>query len=108
MIINLEKKMQELVDKYVKAFKTDLDIDFKSIKSEGGGKVYLWILREHGTQLYEKTELKDNEDSICSAEFWLKYKIKTFRIKIDSFKDNNILGEIKEIRKLETIKELKL
>lgn len=106
-MIDLKEKMKKLVEKYVKAYRTDLDIDFENIKSQGTGKVYLWILREHGTQLYEKAELKDNEDLIYSAEFWLKYKIKTFRIKVDSL-ENGILGEIKEIRKIENIKGLKL
>lgn len=68
----LFKVMEELVNKHVVAWKTDFEIDKKTIKENPSETTYYWYLRECGTQLMSASDMKYIETGApISAEHWL-------------------------------------
>lgn len=68
----LFKDMEQLVNKYVEAWKTDLVIDKKTIKENPSETTYYWYLRQCGTQLLSSSDLEYLDTGVpASAEFWL-------------------------------------
>lgn len=107
----LNKTMEEIVNKYVKAYKEDILYDFvclldKNIKSN---KFY-WIVRSSGTNMAEKNKtLIKGSDANHLISYYLnneKKGIHLFEIIVEKRCIKNIYGEIKELNKKTFIEKL--
>lgn len=73
-------KMQTIVDKYVKHYKTDFDIDKKTMEEEPEG-VFVWMLRDSGTQLLNVEDLKWFETAAhTEGKYWLYQTLKLYKV----------------------------
>lgn len=89
----LFKSMENLVNKHVEAWKTDFDIDKKTIKDNPTEKTYYWYLRDCGTQLMSETDMKYIETGVpIEAEHWLPRARAIYKIDVP----NQTLTLIKE------------
>ena len=80
----LFKDMEKLVEKNVQAWKTDLEIDKKTIKENVKETTYYWYLRDSGTQLMSATDMQFIESGApLSAEFWLDQAKVIYEINIE-------------------------
>ena len=80
----LFKDMEKLVEKNVQAWKTDLEIDKKTIKGNPKEATYYWYLRDCGTQLMSATDMKYIESGApLGAEFWLDQAKAIYEINIE-------------------------
>lgn len=52
--VPLEDMMQDIVDAYVQAYKTDFDIDLEAM-SKCKDCIWVWLVRRHGTYLFPLT-----------------------------------------------------
>lgn len=99
--MNLNEEMIKIRDKFVKNYKNDLLIDFKTMRVEysEGIKDYIWFCRECGTNLMNKNNIRFKE-SYDNSEFNFYSEDKTvraFNIHINSFKNGIFYGTIKSI-----------
>jgi len=79
----LFKAMEELVNKHVKAWKTDLEYDKNTIKGNPSDVTYYWYLRESGTQLFSASDLKYIETGAPeAATHWLSRAKAIYKIDI--------------------------
>lgn len=59
--INKEQQLQRIVDRYVKAYKTDFEYDKQTLLQAEKGDKFLWIVRSYGTHLINKNDVVNNE-----------------------------------------------
>jgi len=79
----LFKTMENLVNKHVEAWKTDFEIDKKTIKENPSETTYYWYLRDCGTQLISATDLQYLDTGVpVIAEFWLSRAKAIYKIDI--------------------------
>ena len=67
--------MQAKVDKFLKAYKQDFEVDKTSIL-EAPDDTFLWMLRETGTQLVNMTLVKQGEINIKDTALYYFYQLK--------------------------------
>lgn len=60
---NKYRHMQNIVNKYVTAYKSDFDIDKDTLDKAEPDKQYLWIVRKHGTNLIPKEEVATSDEA---------------------------------------------
>ena len=118
----LFSRMQEIVDKYCIAYKTDLDLDKKLLR-KNPELTYLWIVRECGTYLLPlaQVNLKDTYPNTI-ANYYLEQKdfkklyiVSAKHLKETSYKECcKMLNEAKQIKQVvvtvtsKTIKEMQV
>ena len=88
--------MQNLVNRNVKHYKTDFDID-KEILSRKEATSYRWIIRESGTHLIPIPG-KDNQEELQKASDYIgaiKYNWSEYKDYIITFNKDHTEGTIK-------------
>lgn len=107
--ILLNKIMNELVEKNVKNFKEDLNLDFELLKSNGKEhKSFIWFNRESGTDLMiEKFIPVIYTFHNVTFNTFANYKMKVYRIIVTKICPKNIYGYIEEINFKKYFKEVK-
>lgn len=68
------EEMQAKVDAFLIGYKSDFDIDKKTI-SEAPENTFLWMLRETGTQLVNLTEIEKGEYKITDTALYHFYQM---------------------------------
>ena len=66
-------EMQAKVDKFLRAYKQDFEVDKESIL-EAPDDTFLWMLRETGTQLVNLTEVKNGKYKITDTALYYFYQ----------------------------------
>lgn len=92
--------MEEVVDKYVEMYKTDLDIDKEIIGEWSDGKCWgVWLVRDHGTQISRFT---NNVESMTWVEavFEQMTVLKTYIIRKSGESYEILESDLGEIRNL--------
>ena len=112
--IVLNKEMEQLVDKYVVNYKTDLDMDFELIKRnkntnnrKNKNQTFIWFLRENGTVLMieDFINVKNSPENIL-FNYWKNEPIKAYRLTITKACKKNIYGCIESINKKKYIDKI--
>lgn len=67
------KEMQVKVDAFLIAYKSDFEIDKKTI-AEAPQDTFLWMLRKTGTQLVNLTEVANGEYKITDTALYYFYQ----------------------------------
>jgi len=86
--VELFKQMQSLVNKYVKHYASDFEIDKNCImgtypESQSQSGIYYWYIRDSGTQLMSIENLAWKEtSSFISAEFWLSQALAIYQVDV--------------------------
>lgn len=98
---NLFNIMGELVDKHVKYYKEDFEIDKKIILKNKDSQKYYWFLRETGTEIFNADELKEKQAKVHRerAEFWLDKTRHIYELNIDKIGKKYAYGYLKPINK---------
>lgn len=104
--------MRDIVEKEVKHYKSDVELDFKIIKHDNKDYKnkpisYIWFIRENGTVMMREDfiTVKNSDDNIL-FNFW-KDIINAYRIKINKVCPKNIYGTIEKINLKKYYKEVK-
>ena len=91
--INKEQQLQRIVDKYVKAYKSDFDYDKQTLSVAEKGDKFLWIVRLHGTHLINKNKVVNDE----TLQYWREHNnvdgeqdVKYYEIDADTWKPTAI------------------
>lgn len=91
--INKEQQLQRIVDKYVKAYKSDFDYDKQTLSVADKGDKFLWIVRLHGTHLINKNKVVNDE----TLQYWREHNnvdgeqdVKYYEIDADTWKPTAI------------------
>lgn len=90
---NKEQQLQRIVDKYVKAYKSDFDYDKQTLSMAEKGDKFLWIVRLHGTHLINKNKVVNDE----TLQYWREHNnvdgeqdVKYYEIDADTWKPTAI------------------
>lgn len=97
---NLFELMQELVEKNVKAYKTDFEIDKDIMLDKENGDEFYWYLRKCGTDIYEAEKVKfEGSEENTSAKYYLGQEgLKIFHIKIEKRENKYVYGTIEPVK----------
>ena len=111
LLKKINKDMEQIVEKEVTYYKSDILHDFKILKNDfklKKGLTYIWILRECGTNLMREDFIpvkNSNENIIFNGMIGLAKKC--YRIKIDKACKVNIYGSIEKVNLKKYTKEIK-
>lgn len=98
-MIILNDVMKEIVDKHVKAYKTDLNYDIEGLLDKNRGNEYYWSVRDTGTDLIDKVPyLVKDTYAYCSALIHLQDS-KHYLIKVEKKGKKYIYGEVIPIKR---------
>lgn len=105
--------MRDIVEKEVKHYQSDIEIDFKIIKHDNKDYKnkpisYIWFIRENGTVMMREdfVTVKNSADNIF-FNFWKEDVINAYRIKLNKVCPKNIYGTIEKINLKKYYKEVK-
>lgn len=104
--IKLNKIMEELVEKNVKSYKTDLTLDFNYIKKAPEVKSFIWFNKKCGTELMneEFITVKRTYSNLVFHQF-IGDKPKVYRLNVTKL-CKNIYGYIEELSPHKYLKEV--
>lgn len=99
--INLTKVMKELVEKYVKYYKTDFKYDKETmLDTNYSTNEFYWMLRESGTWMLSPNSLFAKDSSANNTALYYRNEdILIFKLNINKRGKKYAYGDIKEIKR---------
>lgn len=105
--------MRDIVEKEVKHYQSDIEIDFKIIEHDNKDYKnkpisYIWFTRESGTVMMREDfiTVKNSADNIF-FNYWVDSAANAYRIKLDKICPKNMYGTIEKINLKKYYKEVK-